>query len=182
MNLINKLRKLWFEFPMWRRDYLISYAANFGDLDILGRRLYQTPTDIGNVLEVFFGNTIARTVENMIREQIIIGLEILRAEKTGDVNSINENTRTLYQNVEQMSEYLAQINPYWDKETWNRLLHDYYETSILEMVLVLAGKYEEAVKLYDSMENLALSIADYMAGGMIPYFTGLSEASTPPLR
>lgn len=170
MNLIDILRKLWFEFPMWRRDYLVSYAANFGDLDIIGNRLYQTPTDIGNVLEVFFGNVIARTIENMIREQIVLGVEILHAEKAGNTQLINENTQKLYANVDRMAAYLAQVNPYWNQETWDRLLHQYYEMTIEEMVLILSGQYAESVKLYNSMENLALIIADYMASGIISYF------------
>ncbi|HVI41847.1 MAG TPA: hypothetical protein VM577_14450 [Anaerovoracaceae bacterium] len=172
MNLINTLRKFWLDLPMWRRAYLISYAANFDNLDVIGNKLYNAPTDLGNVLEVFFGESIARKIEGMIREQIVIGLEILRAERTGNTEAINENTRRLYQNVDQMAAYLAQINPNWDEQTWKDLLYNYYETTILEMVTVLTGKYEEAVTLYESMENQALNIADYMAKGIIPYFTG----------
>ena len=172
MNLINTLRKFWMELPMWRRAYLVSYVAGFGDLEIIGSKLYNTPTDLGNVLEAFFGSSIARTIENMIREQIVIGAEILRAEKTGDTQTINQNTERLYQNADRIAAYLAQINPNWDEQTWKNLLYDYYKTTILEMVLILSGKYTESVTLYESMEDQALSIADYMAKGMIPYFTG----------
>jgi len=108
----------------------------------------------------------------MIREQIIIGLEILRAEKEGNIEVINENTKSLYQNANQMAAYLAQINPNWEEQKWNDLLYEYYETTILEMVAVLAGKYEESVVLFEAMENQALDIADYLVQGIIPYFTG----------
>lgn len=172
MNLINTLRKLWLELTMWRRAYLVSYVSNLDDLAAVGNRLYNMPTSIGNVLEVFFGSTIARRIENMIREQIIIGLEILRAEKEGNIEVINENTKSLYQNANQMAAYLAQINHNWEEQKWNDLLYEYYETTILEMVAVLAGKYEESVVLFESMENQVLNIADYMAQGIIPYFTG----------
>jgi len=172
MNLINTLRKLLLELSMWRRAYLVSNASNFGDLAAVGNKLYSMPTSIGDVLEVFFGSTIARRIENMIREQIIIGLEILRAEKEGNIEVINENTKSLYQNANQMAAYLAQINPNWEEQKWNDLLYEYYETTILEMVAVLAGKYEESVVLFEAMENQALDIADYLVQGIIPYFTG----------
>lgn len=172
MNLINTLRKFWFELPMWRRDYLVSYAANLGDVEILGNKLYNMPTEIGDVLEAFLGNTIARKIEGMIREQIVIGAQIMFEEKEDNIEAINENTTRLYQNVDQMAAYLAQINPYWDEQTWKNLLYDYYRTSLLEMVTVLAKKYQESVILYESMEDQALNIADYMVEGLIPYFTG----------
>jgi hypothetical protein len=171
MNLINTLRKFWLELPMWRRAYLVSYASNFGDVEMVGNKLYQMPTDIGDVLEVFFGDTIARKIEGMLREQIVIGAEILRSEKTGDTKAINESTARLYQNADQMAAYFAQINPNWDETVWKNLLYDYYKTTILEMVTILAGKYAESITLYESMENQALNLADYMAKGMIPYFT-----------
>lgn len=172
MNLINTLRKFWFELPMWRRDYLVSYAANLGDVEILGNKLYNMPTEIGDVLEAFLGNTIARKIEGMIREQIVIGAQIMFEEKEDNIEAINENTTRLYQNVDQMAAYLAQINPYWDEQTWKNLLYDYYRTSLLEMVTVLAKKYQESIVLYESMEDQALNIADYMVEGLIPYFTG----------
>lgn len=172
MNLINTLRKFWMELPMWRRSYLVSYASGYGDLEVLGDRLYYAPTDLGNILEAFFGDPAARTVENMIREQIVLSAQILRAEKTGDTQTIDQNTETLYRNVDKLAAYLAQINPYWDEQTWKNIFYDYYKTTILEMVLMLSGKFKESVTLYESLQNQALRIADYMGEGMIPYFAG----------
>ena len=172
MNLINTLRKLWMEFPMWRRAFLVSFASDLSDQEVIGNRLYRSPTDIGNVLETFFGKEPARYIENLIREQIVLWIQILYAEKEGNKELIDHNTRRLYQNVDQMAAYLSQLNPYWDEQKWKRLLYDYYETTILEIVAQLAGKYEEAVTLYESMEDQALNIADYMAEGIIWYFSG----------
>ena len=171
MNLINTLRELWMELPMWRRAYLVSFNANLEDLSVINDRLYKAPTNIGDVLEPFFGRTIGRTIEDFIRQEIIIWIEILRAEKAGDTEVINENTQRMYQNADQMAAYLAQVNPYWDEETWKRLFYEYYETTLLEMVDVLSGRNERAITLYESMQNQALNIADYMARGLIAYFT-----------
>ncbi|MDD4564906.1 MAG: hypothetical protein PHE79_05445 [Eubacteriales bacterium] len=40
MNLINRMRRLWMQLALWRRAYLISSAADFGDLALVGDRLY----------------------------------------------------------------------------------------------------------------------------------------------
>jgi hypothetical protein len=172
MNLFNTLRKLWMELAMWRRAFLVSYAANFGDIELVGERLYQAPTNLGNILEVFFGFQIARRVENLIREQIITGLEILNAEGQGNREAVDAGTERLYRNADQIAAYLAEINPYWSEEEWKRLLYEYYETTIREMVMVLSGYYAEDIALYENLEDQALNIADYMARGIIEYFMG----------
>ena len=50
--------------------------------------------------------------------------------------TVDEATVRLYQNADQLAAYLAQINPYWSEEEWKRLLYEYYENIILQMVLV----------------------------------------------
>lgn len=172
MNLINTLRKLWLELAMWRRAFLVSYASNFGDLELVGERLYQAPTNLGNILEVFFGFQIARRVENLIREQIINGIEILYAEGQGNREAVDAGTERLYRNADQIAAYLAEINPHWSEEEWKRILYEYYETTIREMVMVLSGYYAEDIALYENLEDQALNIADYMARGIIEYFMG----------
>lgn len=171
MNLINSLRKYWLELTMWRRAYLVSAAADFGDLPVVGNRLYNAPTDLGNTLEIFFGTEIARRIEGLLREQIVIGAEIVRGEKADDRPAVDAATVRMYQNADVIAAYLAQVNPYWEEEKWKNLFYEYYRTTIFEMVTILAGRYEEAVILYESLEEQALSIADYMAEGMIQYFT-----------
>lgn len=176
MNLINTLRKLWMELAMWRRAFLVSYAANFGDLELVGERLYQAPTNLGNVLEVFFGFQIARKVENLIREQIITGIQILTSEGQGDREAVDAGIVRLYGNADQIAAYLAEINPYWNEEEWKRLLYEYYGTTIREMVMVLAGRYADDIVLYENLQDQALNIADYMAMGMIEFFNGRNQA------
>lgn len=157
---------------MWRRAFLVSFASDLGDREAIGLRLYQAPTDIGNILSVFFGETIARRVEGMMREQLVLWIQILFAEKVEDRDLIDRNTRQLYENVDRMAAYLAEINPYWDEATWKKILHNYYETGLLESVAYLAGRYEDEIILYENLESQALNIADYMAYGISRYFTG----------
>ncbi len=171
MNLINNLRELWLELAMWRRAYLISYAANFGDLDLVGQRLYDSSKNLGDILKVFFGVYASGRIQTLLNEQIAISLEILNAESQKDPPTVDEATARLYQNADQLAAYLAQINPYWSEEEWKRLLYEYYENLILQMVLVFAGRYDEAIKLFEGLEDQTLNIADYMAKGIIYYFT-----------
>ncbi|MBR0598205.1 acetylglutamate kinase [Sinanaerobacter chloroacetimidivorans] len=170
MNLINKLRRLWMQLAMWRRAFLVSSASKFGDVDLIGERLYYAPLAFKDLFEVFFGEDIANQIQYYLTGQILIGAEILNAEKEGDRETVDEATQRMYENANEIAAYLAEINPYWNEETWRNLLYEYYRITILEMVTVLAGRYQESITLYESLEDQALKIADYMAEGFIKYF------------
>lgn len=171
MNLTNNLRRLWTQLVMWRRALIVSEAANFGDMAVVAERLYHVPTDFKDTFEVFFGTDIAKRFESLLSEQIALSVEKIKAEKEGNREIVDANTVKMYQNADEMAAFLAQINPYWSEEMWQNLLYKYYSTTNLEMVMILAGRYEEAVALYENLEAQALDIADYMAKGFIQYFT-----------
>lgn len=170
-NLSNRLRRLWSQLAMWRRDYLVSLAANYGDLQMIEERLYNATKDFRNVFQTFFGIENADRVSYYITVQASILNEIANAMKAGDAKTVDSATKRLYQNVDELSAYLSQINSYWSQDTFKRLFYDYYKQTLLEMVSVLSGNHGEAIQIYEDLEDYVLEIADYMTDGFIPYFT-----------
>jgi len=169
-NLNNRLRRLWSQLAMWRRGYLVSLASNYGDLAMVEERLYNVTEDFRHVFETFFGIEIADQVEYYITIQASILNEIANAMKSGNAEVVDNATKRLYQNVDELSAYLSEINPYWSQERFNSLFYDYYKQTLLEMVSVLSGNYSKAIRIYEDLEDYVLEIADYMTEGFIPYF------------
>lgn len=170
MNLINKLRTLMMEFVMWSRAFITSVASGFGDVEAVGLRLYQLPVDIGNVFEVFFGQEIGSRTERFLTDQLLLGAEILRAQIRGDTEAVDANTLKLYQNGDEMAAFLAQINPYWDQQTWSDLFAQFLRTKIAETLAIGAGAFQESVTVSENLRDQALNMADYMAEGIIRNF------------
>lgn len=156
---------------MWRRDYLVSLAYDVGDLQLIADRLYNVTTDFGNVFESFIGVAAANRMEYYFTVQASILNEIANAMKTGNNEAVNQATRRLYENVDDMAAYLAEINPYWNQVNMRSLLYDYYRQTLLEMVSILAGNQEEAIRQYEVLEDYVLEVADYLTEGFIRYFT-----------
>lgn len=171
LNLIVRIRRLWMQLAMWRRAVIISTAANFADLPIVKNRLYYAPTIFKELFETFFGEELSEQFRNYLVGQIIITNEILEGVVEGDTARVDEATVRLYQNADGFAEFLAQVNPYWDESKWRNLLYEYYKTIILEIVTILSGKYNEAIEIYEGLEDQSQKIADYMATGFIQYFT-----------
>ncbi|WP_227017071.1 acetylglutamate kinase [Sinanaerobacter chloroacetimidivorans] len=171
MNLINRIRRLMMQLAMWRRAFLISAATDLANLDIVWQRLYRIPSDFKVLFEIFFGEEIAEQFQSSLSNQILIGAEIMDAQKAGDIAAIDDATIRMYQNADELANFLAEINPFWDEEKWKDLLYSYYRITILEMVTVLAGRYEDAIALYEGLEDQALKIGDYMAEGLNEYLS-----------
>lgn len=171
VSLNNRLRRLWSQLAMWRREYLIALASGFGDLKLVEERLYNVTTDFGNVFESFFGVEVANRMEYYFTVQASFLNEIAHAIKSGDNEAVNNVTRRLYENVDDMAAYLSAINPYWNQVNMKSLLYDYYRLTLIESVNILSGNLEEAARLYEDLEDYVLEIADYLAQGFIRYFT-----------
>jgi len=169
--LNHRLRRLWSQLAMWRREYLIGLASNFGNLELIENRLYNVTTDFGNVFESFFGVQAANRMEYYFTVQASIMNEIAAAMKSGDNETVNNATKRLYENVDDMAAFLANLNPYWNEVNMRSLLYDYYRLTLIESLNILSGNLEEAVRIYEDLEDYVLEIADYMTQGFIRYFT-----------
>lgn len=171
VSLNNQLRRLWTQLAMWRREYLITLASNFGNLQLIENRLYNITTDFGNVFESFFGVQAANRIEYYFTIQASILNEIAAAMKSGDNDTVNSATKRLYENVDDMAAFLANLSPYWNEVNMRSLLYDYYRLTLIESLNILSGNLEEAVRLYEDLEDYVLEIADYMTQGFVRHFT-----------
>jgi len=171
INLNNRLRRLWSQLAMWRRDYLVSLASNIGDLQLIENRLNNVTSDFGNVFESFFGVQIANQMEYYFTVQASILNDIANAVKAGNTETADETIKRLYENVDDMASYLAGINPYWNQVNIRSLFYEYYKETVMQMVSVLSGNQEEAIRIYENLEDYVLEIADYLTEGFIDYFT-----------
>jgi hypothetical protein len=49
---------------------------------------------------------------------MIVLMTLINAMKNNDVETVNANTKRLYQLADELATFLAQINPYWSQDTW----------------------------------------------------------------
>ncbi|MGI6734061.1 MAG: hypothetical protein ACOX4J_07850 [Anaerovoracaceae bacterium] len=59
------------------------------------------------------------------------------------------------------------MNPYWEETQWRQLLQSFVGQTINEVVAIMSGDYEEGIRIFDNIENVAYEIADYLAKGII---------------
>lgn len=169
MNLINDIRMLWLQLVLWTRLFLISTITELGNLDAVSKRLNRIPSDFYYKLQLFFGTVNAERFADLLTQHITILKDIAIALKDGNTEAVDANTALLYQNADEISDFLATMNPYWDKGEWQNLLYQYIKLQLESMVAILAGDYEKDIAIYDRLEDHVLILADYMARGIMQY-------------
>lgn len=164
------LRKLWSQHVYWTRMFIISTAAGLPDTELVTARLLQNPADFAEALTPFYGARNADRFQALLRQHLLIAGDLVNAAKAGNTAAVGEKRREWYRNAEEIAGFLARINPYWEEEAWRQLLFDHLEMTEREAVLRLGGRYAEDIRIFESIEQEALDMADEMAEGIFRQF------------
>ena len=169
INLIFQTRMLWRNMGSWIRAYIISLYANIGDQDIVKQRLYKVPVEFGNVFRLFFGDQPTEKLVSLLTNYITLLVSVLEAQKNNDVNGVNEYTKQLYENIDQIAELLSQINPFWQESDWKTLLYKYTQTTIEEAAAFYNKDYTRNIEIYDGLLTQASTMGDHISEGLLDY-------------
>ncbi len=171
IHLMNRLRLLWQQHVMWTRSFIISTAADLGDLKAVTNRLLQNPKDFAQLLSFLYGDLIANKFNELFTNHLLIAADLVNAAKKGDEQAMNTAREKWYENAAQIAKFLSSINPHWDENQWKILLDEHLKMTENEAASYLKGEYEKSIMLYDSIENQAMEMADYMFQGIARQFS-----------
>jgi len=176
-NLLINLRNLWLDLAIWTRNYMVSIISGFGNASAVGERLYGIPIDFYSRLQMVFGSQRAQGFVNLLSQHIAVMMYTAGAMKDGDQDALNRNTQLLYQNANDLANYLVGLNPYWSTIQWNTLLEQYINMTLQEMVALASGDFERDIDIFDRITYYTVFLADYLTEGIVQYIT---FRQTPP--
>jgi len=170
IGLTNLFRKLWEQHVTWTRSFIISTAADLGDLQPVTQRLLRNPGDFANALQQYYGAQNAERISQLLTEHLTIAAQLVNAAKQGDAGGVETYRDQWYENADEIAAFLAAINPYWNEEMWRNMLYDHLQMTEDEAVDRLNGQYASDIALYDEIEEQGLNMADAMTEGIIRQF------------
>lgn len=171
VGLMNQLRKLWEQHVYWTRFFIISTAAGLGDLEAVTARLLQNPGDFASALTPFYPAKTVDTFKALFTQHLLIGGDLVNAAKNQQATKVDETRKKWYMNADEIAKFLADINPCWSNEKWKTMLYDHLEMTEKEALLRLSEKYPKDIHIFETIENDALKMADYMSCGIIRQFS-----------
>lgn len=169
MNLIINYRTLWLNLSMWTRSFLLSIASGLPNAEAVKDRLYEIPGQLGNILQLIFGQQSAEKFVDLLSIHIDLIVDAITAQKNGDQQALSNSAELLYQNADEISEFLEQINPFWFKAQWKNLLYTYINMTFEETASLFSGDYIRDISAFDRIQYQTLLIGDYMANGIVQY-------------
>ena len=116
-RLRQEMRKLWSDHVFWTRDYAAAAIADQSDQDAAAKRLLKNQEDIGNAVGQYYGTDAGAKLTNMLKEHILIAVDLIKAAKTHNDAKFQEADRKWDRNAEDIADFLTKANPNWPKTT-----------------------------------------------------------------
>lgn len=167
MMILIDFQKLWFKIAVWVRIYIRAAIYNTPNKEAVTDYLLEIPNEAYSIFTRYYSSKEADTIKELLTAFIEAIMETIEAMRYGNEVLINSKISKLYQSANKMSSYLASINEYWDEEEWQNLFYKYISIKIDEVNAVINDDYEEEIRLYNMVEDVNYSMAEYMAEGII---------------
>lgn len=165
------MRKLWEDHITWTRLYIISAAEDMADKDLTAGRLLQNQTDIGNAIKPFYGDAAGDALTALLRDHILIAVEIIDAAKQGDDAAFSNALARWYANADEIASFLSSANPKnWPLAEMQAMMKSHLDLTLKEAAARLNGDYAADIAAYDEVHLDILKMADMLSMGIIHQF------------
>lgn len=169
----NDNRSLWEEHVAWTRMAIISLIFDLPDIDEVLARLLKNATDMGNMIRRLYGDTVATTYSNLIKEHLLIAADLVKAALAGNTAEAEEAERKWYQNADEIAVFLNSVNPYLTESAVREMFYEHLALTKQEAVYMMNKEYEKDIQVYDEIEKLARVMADAISDAMIKHYPNM---------
>jgi hypothetical protein len=165
------MRKLWEDHVTWTRLAIVTFAAGYAGFDTTAKRLLENQEDIGDAIKPFYGDEAGDQLTTLLKDHILIAVEILHAVKNQNPSAIEDAIDRWYANANDIAEFLSAANPqFWPKDTLLAAMNMHLDQTLDEAAHELNGEYERSVGDYEDAHLHILAMADVLSSGIIGQF------------
>ena len=165
------VRKLWEDHVTWTRVFIIADLADLPETDAAAQRLLQNQVDIGNAIKPFYGNEAGEQLTALLKDHILIAVDLLAAAKSGDTAKFEEADQRWYDNAHQIAAFLHSANPdQWPLADMQSMMKSHLDLTLEEATARLNQDWVGDVAAYDKVHDEILHMADMLSAGIIQQF------------
>jgi hypothetical protein len=167
VDLHDEWRMLWLQHVAKTRSTIFSAAYNSPDFQATAAKLLQNATDMGAALKPVYGDAVAAGFAKLIRDHLLIAINLVSAAKKGDTAAAAQIEKEWYANADDIAAFMAGINPYWPQQAVKDMLYTHLALTKAEAVAILTSDFAKSESVYDEIERQALGMADAISDGIV---------------
>ncbi len=166
-GLREAMRLAWINHVVWSRLYLISAAENLENAD---DTLMQLLGNVDEITAVFANNYSPAAIQQfkeLLTEHVqIMGnlIEELKKEETEEYNHILPDW---YENGERIADFLSRQTAAYDRQELRDMIKNHLDILREEIEGWFEGDYRKDIEAFIRSEKEILSMANYLAGGLL---------------
>jgi hypothetical protein len=182
LSLVLAMRRLWSDHVIWTRDYIMAALAESPEAESAANRLLKNQEDIGNAVVPLYGEGAAKALTDLLKQHILIAVDLVDAAKSGDDARFQENDRKWTENAEQIAALLSSANPEnWPQDAVMDLLMQHLNLTKNEVVARLQGNWDADIAAFDDIYTEILTVSDVLSDGLVKQFPDkFGAAATAP--
>lgn len=170
LGLRQDMRALWEDHVTWTRMVIVDLAAGLPSLPASEARLLRNQADIGGAIAPFYGRAAGNRLTALLREHILIAVDVLTAAKAGDAQGLAAAQARWTGNANRIADFLAGANPAWPRAEMRRMMRRHLKLTTDEAVARLTGDFRADVRAYDRVHVQILGMADMLSDGIVRQF------------
>ncbi len=165
------LRELWQYQVTWTRSYIVSVLSSLEDVAVVEDKLIKNQEKIGAAIKPYYGGIAGNRLAVLLREHIVIAVEIVRAAKADDTEALKTAQEIGRDNADAIANLLSRANnPRWDKQFVKDKFYAHLEYVTKQVDYRLKTDWGSEIKAYDDGLEHVLLLADILAEGIVEQF------------
>jgi hypothetical protein len=169
-SLAKAIQRLWVDHAAWTHQYIVAAVDRRPESEEAAGRLLRNQDDIGNAIASFYGSDAGAKLTDLLKQHIMIAVDLIEAAKSGDRDRFGELDRTWTENADEIAAFLGSANPHWPQKDVADLLHLHLLLTKDSVVARLEKNYDKDVEAYDAIITEILTLAEALAQGIVRQF------------
>jgi len=170
LALINQMRNHWQQHIAWTRATISSLVFNLSDAGVVAARLEKTGTDMGDSLQPYYGELVAHTYGQLLKEHVSLAGDLVKALIARDTVKAAAIERQWHRNTDEIAMFLSSVNPFIDKEEFRKTFEQHLSLIKRQIIYIINHKFNEDVGVFDKMLTEGLEMADMLSGAIRKQF------------
>jgi hypothetical protein len=168
--LRQNMRKLWTDYTVWTRDYLIAAVNDAPDEEAASDRLTKNYQEIGAALGTYYGKAGGDRMTSLLKDRRQMLTDFMKAAKAKDIPLYNDADARLATNADQIADALSGANPNLSRSNMGDMMRTHMRF-IKEQVSARIDKdWEKDIKAYDDGYEQVLKMSDGLSDATIKQF------------